>query len=110
MENLLAANAAIAAVNALLLLVLLAVYTRMYGAVQSRFTLGLLFFAVVLLVHDAAQLYFYITMQDYFAGGVLHLVLVQNVLATMAVGFLTFATLVPSAEPSTGPADAPDSG
>lgn len=111
MENLLAANALLVGLNTILLVTLLVLYARMLREVRSRFTLGLVLFAGVLLVHNLAQLYFYVTMQDYFAGGVVELVLVQNALATLAIGFLTYATLLPGgAARRAAPGDVPDSG
>lgn len=97
MEPLLMLNATIVGLNTLLLLALLVFYARMWTQVRSRFTLGLVIFAIVLLVQNAAQLYFFFTMQMYFAGGVERLVLFQNILGTVASAFLTYVTFAPDA-------------
>ncbi len=102
------ANVALVGLNVLLAAVLLAVYARMLRALPARLTWGLVLFAGVLLVQGLVQLYFFVTMMELYAGGVEGLVLAQNAMATLALGFLSYVTLFPegAAASSPPPADA----
>lgn len=90
------ANVAVVVVNTLLLTGLMVLFARMVREVRSRFTLGLLAFAAILWLQNVVQLYFYATMMQYYVGQVETLVLVQNLLATVAVAFLTYVTFSPT--------------
>lgn len=90
-------NVLVVVANTLLLLGLVGLYARMLRQVRTRFTLGLLLFAGILLLQNLVQLYFFATMQMYYAGGVEALVLIQNGLATVASAFLAFVTFAPEA-------------
>jgi len=46
-------------INILLTLVLLVAYTKNYRAIKSKITLGLLFFALVFMVENIIDLFFY---------------------------------------------------
>ena len=50
--------------NILMLLVLLWVYLKNYFTVKSKFSLGLIIFAMLLLFHNLANIYFQITMME----------------------------------------------
>lgn len=89
-------NAASVGINAVLLAVLLVLYLRIWRQVNSRFTLGLAAFAFVLLAQCGIQLYFFATMMDYYVPGLDVLVLVQNLLMTLALVFLVFVTWSPA--------------
>lgn len=88
-------NIAIVVLNAFLLTGLLWAYGGMLRELPTRFTWGLLGFAVALWLQQVVQLYFYATMMQYFVAGVQPLVLVQNVLVTLAAGTLLSVTLRP---------------
>lgn len=90
------ANVAVVVVNTLLLTALMVLFGRMVRQVRSRFTMGLLAFAAILWLQNVVQLYFYATMMQYYVGQVETLVLIQNVLATIGVGFLTYVTFSPA--------------
>lgn len=98
-------NLAFVALNTVFLAALVVLYARMLGEMPSRFTWGLLVFGAVLLIQNAVQLYFFLTMRMYYAGGVEWLVLVQNGLATAALAFLAWVTFYPEGRGK--PADAP---
>lgn len=89
------ANAVLVGVNLLLMSALLVVYGGLFRQVRSVLTAGLLAFASILWLQNAFQLYFFATMMDYYAGGIEGLVLIQNVLATVAGSLLLAATLFP---------------
>ena len=104
MEPLMMVNVGVVGANAIMLTLLVVLYLRMLRDVPSRFTWGLLSFASVLLFQGLVQLYFYFTMQMYFAGGVEMLVLVQNGLATVASAFLVYVTFAPVSRSKAAPA------
>jgi len=58
----------LAVINVLLILPLLYVYIRNYAKMKSTFTLGLLIFVLLFLVHNLLYLYFAITMMPYYAS------------------------------------------
>lgn len=100
-------NLASVALNTLLLAALLILYLRIWREVPTGFTLGLAFFAAVLLFQNAVQLYFFATMMDYYVGAVQTLVLVQNLLATLALVVLVAVTWSPDAAKRTAPTEGP---
>lgn len=54
-----AAVLALSCVNVILTVVLVAVYYRNHRLIKSKITLGMLFFALTFLLHNATFLYFY---------------------------------------------------
>src|SRR5262245_40520265 len=89
-------NTGVVVLNTLLLTALLILFGRMVRQMPTRFTWGLVLFAAALWLESAVQLYFFATMMPYYQGNVENLVLVQNVLVTLAVGFLTYVTYSPA--------------
>ena len=85
----------LAGVNLVCLLVLTAVWARNYRRFRTTLVLGLLAFAVAMLVENALALYFFFTMQSLYSGDphVQQAVLVLRALQLVAVGTLTYATL-----------------
>ena len=85
----------LAGVNLVCLLVLTAVWARNYRRFRTTLVLGLLAFAVAMLVENALALYFFFTMQSLYSGDphVQQAVLVLRALQLIAVGTLTYATL-----------------
>jgi hypothetical protein len=85
----------LAGVNLVCLLVLTAVWVRNYRRFRTTLVLGLLVFAVAMLVENALALYFFFTMQSLYSGDphVQQAVLVLRALQLVAVGTLTYATL-----------------
>ncbi|MFC5368270.1 hypothetical protein [Salinirubrum litoreum] len=87
--------ALLAGVNLVCLLALTAVWARNYRRFRTTLVLGLLAFAVAMLVENALALYFFFTMQSLYSGDphVQQAVLVLRALQLVAVGTLTYATL-----------------
>ena len=85
----------LAGVNLVCLLVLTAVWARNYRRFRTTLVLGLLAFAVAMLVENALALYFFFSMQSFYSGDphVQQAVLVLRALQLVAVGTLTYATL-----------------
>lgn len=57
----------LSAINILLIVVLVYIYFKSYIRMKSGFTLGLLLFSLLFLVHNALYLYFALTMMPYYS-------------------------------------------
>ncbi len=92
--NLLVASA-LSAVNIVLLAALSVVWLRNYRAFRTPMVLGLLAFALVLLVENLTALYFFFDMRMLFAADPrVHLaVVVLRALEFVALAFLTYVTM-----------------
>jgi hypothetical protein len=95
MGPLIMAASALAGLNVLLLLALSTVWIRNYRTFRTPLTLGLLAFALVLLVENAVAVYFFFSMQSLYSGApaVQQAVLVLRALQLLALGFLTYVTM-----------------
>lgn len=95
MGPLITAAAALAAVNALLLLPLVGVWVRNYATFRTGLVAGLLAFAVAMLAENAVAVYFFFSMQSFYAGDphVQQAVLVLRALQFVAIAVLSYATL-----------------
>lgn len=65
------AGAIVSAANVAILIGLIILYGRTYSSSRAPFTLGLIFFASLLLVQNAIGIYSYITMAPFFAEAIL---------------------------------------
>lgn len=84
-----ALNIVLAAVSAVLVAILAYVYARNAREVRSRFTIGLVLFALLLLVQNLAGMWIYMSMNDAgMKGDVAIPMLVLNVAETGALGSL----------------------
>ena len=95
MGPLITAAAGLAGLNVLLLLPLLGVWIRNYSTFGTSLVLGLATFAVALIAENAVALYFFFSMQSFYAGDphVQQAVLVLRALQFVAVAVLSYATL-----------------
>jgi hypothetical protein len=89
------AAAALAAVNVLLLLGLTAVWVDNYRQFQTGMVAGLVAFGAVMLVENAAAIYYFFSMQMLYSGdpGVQRAVAVLRALQALALAFLTYVTM-----------------
>lgn len=85
------ANVGLAAVNVALALLLGAVYLRNHREIRSPFTLGLVIFAVFLVVHNGVQVYDFFTMMGMGMPNE-WVLLLENVLQAGALVALLAAT------------------
>jgi len=85
----------LAALNALLLAALASVWLRNYRRFRTPLVLGLLAFALVLLVENLVALYFFFDMRMLYAAdpSVHGAVAVMRALQFVALAFLTYVTL-----------------
>ena len=86
---------AFACLNVLLLAVLAAVWLRNYRTFKTPLILGLLAFVSILLVENAAAVYFFFSMGMLYSGSPLaqQFVAVLRGLEFLAIVFLTYVTL-----------------
>ena len=75
---------ALTVISTLALLGLLYIYIKNLKKIKSKFTMGLLIFAVLFLLQNFVSLYFYFTMMEYFVPQVEIHELVLNSLQTAA--------------------------
>lgn len=88
----------LAAVNLLLLTVLITVWLRNYRAFRSPLLLGLLLFAGVLAVENIVAIAAYLSTEMVYAGGktAMYAIVALRALHFVALAFLTAVTLFPS--------------
>jgi hypothetical protein len=67
MEILMTLSAGIALINVALLVALLAIYLRVYKNTKAVFTVGLMFFAGMLMFHNIIAVYAYFAMEPLYA-------------------------------------------
>lgn len=91
----LTAATALSGLNVLMLLSLAVVWLRNYRTFGSPMTLGLLGFAVVLLVENVVALYFFFSMGMLYSGSPVAqtTVLAMRCLQFIALVFLTYVTM-----------------
>lgn len=82
----------IAVVNVILLVYLAFVHVKMTRSVQSSFTIGLLLFVLVFLVHNVLAAFFYLTMRTLYAPGTELPVLIITAIETIAFALFAWIT------------------
>lgn len=85
----------LAGVNVCFLLVLTGVWVRNYTVFKSQLVLGLVAFGGVMLTENAVALYFFLTMQGFYAMSphVQQAVLILRTLEFVGLTFLTYVTV-----------------
>ena len=78
-----------AGLNSLLLLALIYIYGRIAWRSRATFSVGLLMFGSLLLIHDAMTVFMYFTMSGYFADAIL-----PYIFAATAVEFAGLSVLL----------------
>jgi hypothetical protein len=95
MSTTILAASVMAAVNVLLLGTLTVVWARNYRTFGTSMIAGLVVFAAVMLVENAAAIYFFFSMKMLYSGdpGVQQVVAVLRGLQMVALAFLTYVTM-----------------
>lgn len=93
MSILMDASAIVSALNIAILMGLLILYGRTYRSSKAPFTIGLLFFASLLLVQNAIGIYSYVTMAPFYAEAILPYILAINIAQLAGLGALLKVTL-----------------
>lgn len=81
-----------AAIDALLLLALVAIYLRVYRDTHAQFSLGLTIFATLLLAENILAVYSFLTIASYIAEQFLPFLLTINVAQVLGVSVLLRTT------------------
>ena len=84
MDTIMNLTTMLTAVSTLSLLGLLYIYIKNLKTIKSKFTIGLLIFAVLFLLQNIVSLYFYFTMIEYFVPQVEVHVFILTLLQTIA--------------------------
>ena len=82
-----------AAVSAILLLVLVAVYARIYRDTRAQFTLGLSIFASIMFVQNVLAVFSFMTMASYILDPFLPFLLAINIAQVLGVIVLLRTTV-----------------
>ena len=93
MEVLMALSAGIALVNVALLMALLTIYARIYKSAKTSFTVGLMFFAGMLILHNTIAVYAYFAMEPLYASELLPYFLVVHLAELAGIAVLLKVTL-----------------
>jgi hypothetical protein len=86
-------SAAISIANVALLIALLTVYIRIYRSSKAVFTLGLVFFAAMLMLHNLIAVYAYFAMAPLYHEGLLPFFVVIHVAELAGIAGLLKVTL-----------------
>jgi hypothetical protein len=86
-------SAGISIANVALLMVLLTVYVRIYRSSKAIFTLGLVFFACMLTLHNLIAIYAYFAMAPLYHEGLLPYFVVIHVAELAGIAALLKVTL-----------------
>lgn len=95
MAMLMDVSAIVSLINIGVLAVLLAVYGRIYKNTRASFTLGLMFFAAMLGLHNAIAVYAYFAMAPLYADALLPYLLGVHVAELAGIGALLKVTVRP---------------
>ncbi len=82
-----------AAISAILLLVLVAVYIRVYRDTHAQFSLGLSIFASILFAQNVLAVYSFVTMASFILDPFLPFLLVINIAQVLGVLVLLRTTI-----------------
>ena len=93
MEVLMALSAAIALVNVALLIALLTIYARIYKSTRALITVGLMFFAGMLILHNIIAVYAYFAMEPLYAVALLSYFVAVHITELAGIAVLLKVTL-----------------
>ena len=93
MNSLMEISAGVGIVNVVLLIALLTVYARVYKSTRAVFTIGLMFFAGMLMLHNIIAVYAYFAMQPLYALGLLPYFAVIHIAELAGIAALLKVTL-----------------
>jgi hypothetical protein len=86
-------SAGVGIVNVVLLVALLTVYAKVYKSTRAVFTIGLMFFAGMLMLHNIIAVYAYFAMQPLYALGLLPYFAVIHIAELAGIAALLKVTL-----------------
>ncbi len=86
-------SAGVGIANVVLLIALLTVYAKVYKSTRAVFTIGLMFFAGMLILHNIIAVYAYFAMQPLYAVGLLPYFAVIHIAELAGIAALLKVTL-----------------
>jgi len=86
-------SAGVGIVNVALLIALLTVYAKVYKSTRAVFTVGLMFFAGMLMLHNIIAVYAYFAMEPLYAIGLLPYFVVVHIAELAGIAVLLKVTL-----------------
>lgn len=86
-------SAGVGIANVVLLIALLTVYAQVYKSTRAVFTIGLMFFAGMLMLHNIIAVYAYFAMQPLYAVGLLPYFAVIHIAELAGIAALLKVTL-----------------
>lgn len=93
MNSLMEVSAGVGIANVVLLIALLTVYAKVYKNTRAVFTIGLMFFAGMLMLHNIIAVYAYFAMQPLYALGLLPYFAVIHIAELAGIAALLKVTL-----------------
>ena len=93
MNTLMEISAGVGIANVVLLIALLTVYAKVYKSTRAVFTIGLMFFAGMLMLHNIIAVYAYFAMQPLYAVGLLPYFAVIHIAELAGIAALLKVTL-----------------
>jgi hypothetical protein len=93
MNSLMEISAGVGIANVGLLIALLTVYAKVYKSTRAVFTIGLMFFAGMLMLHNIIAVYAYFAMQPLYAVGLLPYFAVIHIAELAGIAALLKVTL-----------------
>jgi hypothetical protein len=93
MNSLMEVSAGVGIINVVLLIALLTVYAKVYKNTRAVFTIGLMFFAGMLMLHNIIAVYAYFAMQPLYALGLLPYFAVIHIAELAGIAALLKVTL-----------------
>ena len=93
MNSLMEISAGVGIVNVVLLIALLTVYAKVYKSTRAVFTVGLMFFAGMQMLHNIIAVYAYFAMQPLYALGLLPYFVVIHIAELAGIAALLKVTL-----------------
>jgi len=93
MNSLMEVSAGVGIANVVLLIALLTVYAKVYNSTRAVFTIGLMFFAGMLMLHNIIAVYAYFAMQPLYAVGLLPYFAVIHIAELAGIAALLKVTL-----------------
>ena len=93
MNTLMEISAGVGVANVVLLIALLTVYAKVYKNTRAIFTIGLMFFAGMLMLHNIISVYAYFAMQPLYALGLLPYFAVIHIAELAGIAALLKVTL-----------------
>ncbi|HEX9319259.1 MAG TPA: hypothetical protein VF884_10010 [Nitrososphaeraceae archaeon] len=93
MNILMEVSAALGLTNVVLLIILLAIYLRIYRSSKAVFTQGLMFFAGMLALHNAIAVYAYVVMEPLYDEALLPYFVAIHVAELVGIAVLLKITI-----------------